>query len=59
MNGAEEAPTSSGVAISAEALATARELAEAVRIATADLPLEAEPLAFLTALEHLAEEPEA
>jgi len=59
MNGAEEAPTSSGVRVSAEALATARELAQAVRAATADLPLEAEPAAFLAALERLAEEPEA
>jgi hypothetical protein len=58
MNGAEEVPTSSGVRVSAEALASARELAEAVRAATVELPLEAEPSAFLVALERLADSAE-
>jgi hypothetical protein len=55
MNGTEEVLASSGVEISAEALATAKELALAVRAATVDLPLEAEPSAFLTTLERWAD----
>lgn len=49
----------SGIEVTPEALATARELAAAVRAAAADLPFEAEPAAFLVALEELAapEEP--
>jgi hypothetical protein len=57
MHEAEGGGTPPRVELSPAALATARELAEAVRAATADLPFEAEPAAFLAALERLAEEP--
>lgn len=53
------AEAASGIEVTPEASAAARELAAAVRAATADLPFEAEPAAFLAALEELAapEEP--
>lgn len=59
--GGTRVATASGVDVSPEALAIARELAEAVRAAAAaDLPFEAEPAGFLAALDRLAaEEPEA
>ena len=51
--------TVSGVAVSMAATETAAELAQAVRIATRDLPFAVDPASFLVMLEKTANEDES
>ena len=55
----EQVETVSGVAVSMPAAETAAELAQAVRIATRDLPFAVDPASFLVMLEKTANEDES